>query len=123
MSERVFKGRIQHISEVKTGITKTGDNWKKVEFLVEEETSSQYKETVVFTIFGSGDKVSKVDNFLNYNKLGDLVEVKYSFKGREYNGNLFNTIEAWYIGGQGKPQTVSDNAVPDFDEDDDLPFW
>ncbi len=54
-----FKGKIIHMSEVKEGRTKNGDDWAARDIVVEEE-SGQYPQKAVFNFFKSGEWVSHV---------------------------------------------------------------
>ena len=67
---------------------------------------------------------------------GDVVNVKFDLRGREYNGNYYVDLNAWRIERDGQGTTASapapqvDSAplpdvepmVVDADGDDDLPF-
>ena len=65
-----FNGKITNILEV----IEVGAN-KKVEFVV-TEIEVQYPQAVKFGIFGT----DKVDKFIQYNKVDQIVEVLFNFK-------------------------------------------
>lgn len=114
MSELKVTGTITSISDVQTGTSKTtGNEWAKLEFAI--ETEGEYPKTVAFTVFGA----EKVDKFIQYNSVGDKVEVSFDPQSREYQGRYYTDLNAWKVWGlKGQQQ-----AVPVEDEDeDDLPF-
>jgi len=66
----------------------------------------------------------KCDLVANLNK-GDVVEVSYNLRGREWNSpegvtKYFNTVEAWSISLSSQP--VQTTPTPANEDDDDLPF-
>jgi hypothetical protein len=82
-----FNGKITNILEV----IEVGAN-KKVEFVV-TEIEVQYPQAVKFGIFGT----DKVDKFLQYNKVDQIVEVLFNFKTNDYQGKYFTSIDAWRV--------------------------
>jgi hypothetical protein len=117
--------QIVHIGELKQ-VTPT---YKKVEFVVKIE--SQYPQEVVFETSGE-----KADKFLQYNKVGNFVDIDFNLRGRSYlkdggpesSIRWFNSLDAWKI---FKSETQTDSAVEAYEakqtpqqeeEADDLPF-
>jgi hypothetical protein len=86
-NEMKFVGKITNILEV----VEVGAN-KKVEFVV-TEIEVQYPQSVKFGIFGT----DKVDKFIQYNKVDQIVEVLFNFKTNEYQGKYFTSIDAWRV--------------------------
>jgi hypothetical protein len=86
-NEMKFVGKITNILEV----IEVGAN-KKVEFVV-TETEVQYPQAVKFGIFGT----EKVDKFIQYNKVDQIVEVLFNFKTNDYQGKYFTSIDAWRV--------------------------
>ena len=116
-----IQGEIIFISEIKTGQTKKGDDYKAIEYVV-KETTGQYPQSLVLSMFNMAEKMDYVDNFKKYNKIGDNIKVQYSTEASEYNGNYF---------GKNKPFKVeritSSEAKPTSKKQpepigDDLPF-
>lgn len=99
MSEKTnqlkFSGTVQNIFEVKSGITASGDAWKAVEFLVTETT--EHPQSAIFKMFAVGEKLDKLENFLKYTNIGDDVDVSFNIKSKEYNGNFYNSLDAWSV--------------------------
>ena len=55
------------------------------------ERESKYENVLKFTLLKNA--VSKLDQF----KVGDVVEVSFDVKGREYNGKVYIDLNAWKI--------------------------
>ena len=85
------KGIITLIKEVASGKSKADKEWKKVEFLL--KTDSEYNNEYCFQIFGE----EKVDKFIQYNKVDDLVDVKFNVQTSEWKGRHFTTLDAWSV--------------------------
>ena len=106
-----------------TGEVLVGENYSKLNFTISDENEN-YPQIIEFEIFGK----DKVDNFVKWIKDGDLVDVKFSLRGREYTDKktgeirTFNTLSAYSV---YKAQTSGEEAVTpanDTEVDDDLPF-
>ena len=85
----IIKGKIVHILNPESGVSRAGNEWKKQEFVI--ETEEQFPRKVCFTLFN--DKTSLVDELAN----GQEVEVSFNIESREYNGKWFHNINAWKI--------------------------
>lgn len=119
MNDLKFQGEIKKIFEKQSGTSNSGKEWSSVEFLV-KETSGQYPQSAKFRI--SRDSV--IDNFLQYNKVGDIVEVSFNLLTNEYEGNYYNSLSAWKIwklSGTTDSSQTEEAFTPD-DDEDDLPF-
>lgn len=91
-----FTGRVTRIDEVEEGISKNGNAWQKQTFKVSEE-EGDYPADVYFTLFGK-----KVDDIDLDSVMGEMVEVSFNLKGREYtskDGRVFqnNEVTAWRV--------------------------
>lgn len=109
--ELVIKGTIKKIGEVQT----ISDKFKKVEFVI--ETSDQYPKLVSFQVTND-----KIDNFLKFNKVGNLVEVKFNVESKEFNGKYFTNLTAWRVQNESAQQSDVKQATTNEVEEDDLPF-
>ncbi len=88
---------------------------KKVTFVVEEpgEMEDYKRNSMAMDILG--DKTEMIKEY----KEGDMVTVSINFKHSEYNGKLYNRINAWRIeraDGESAPAPAADSGG------DDLPF-
>ena len=104
-------GKVIAVLEPRGGVSKTGNEWKVQEYVI--ETHDQYPKKMCFDVFGA----DKMD-------------------AREWNGRWLNSIRAWKVervGAQGPvapdapfpPMNAAPAAPVDFaatDEKDDLPF-
>jgi len=112
MNQFKFTGEITKVFDVAQGVSKAGNAWKRVDFVVSEVTGD-FPQSSKFTLFGE----EKVDNFMKYNKVGDTVDVSFNLKSREHEGNVYNSLDAW------KVFKSTENLTSAMDtEDDDLPF-
>ena len=83
------------------------------------KTRSDYPEYITFQLHKRG-KVDNINLLKNF-KEGDIVEVSYNIKGREYNGKYFNTLEAWRVASYFD-QVSNGDQNPDRDLKEELPF-
>jgi hypothetical protein len=121
MNELKFTGILTHILPVQQGTSKAGKDWKKLQFIVEEE-KNQYPQKMVFTMMDA----DKIDDFLKFKKVGATVEVSFNFDAREYQGKWYGDVKAWNVFSTSKKETSKEerisNAVTIEKNDDDLPF-
>jgi hypothetical protein len=116
MSELKVKIQIDNILEVESGESTNGE-WSKVSF-IGQEVDNEYPKNIGFEIFGQ----DKVDKFLQYNKVGDEVEVSFNLQSREYNGKIYTTAQAWKVWNLQTSASAAPAPVADEDNGDDLPF-
>ncbi len=109
-----INGTITAIDE-KSGQTKDGNEWRKVVFAVTNNDGYEGRENV-YAFSKMGD--DHVDNFIKYNKVGDLVDVQFSISSRAYNGNYYTDLRAFRVDKveAAKPQKATPQPK------DDLPF-
>jgi len=106
-------GKIENILETQTGTSKAGKEWKKTSFVV--KTDDEYNNLYCFEIFGD----EKVNNFLQYNSKGDVVDVDFNVKTNEWKGKYFTSLDAWKIFKADNSKQKEEVAV---EEEGDLPF-
>ena len=118
-----LKGEIKVIGDTQN-IT---DSFKKREFVV-LDASGQYPQTIMFQAVQ--DRVDMLDQV----KVGDMVEVVFFLRGREWINpegvaKYFNSLDAWKVNKTANDGTAAgspasaDNAETFVAEgDDDLPF-
>jgi single-strand DNA-binding protein len=87
------------------------------------ETKDKYPQLIEFQLINNNTLI--IDPF----KAGDDVDVFFNLNGREYNGRVYNSLQAWKIEGESKPNTyeqgIQENApqtTTETKEDGDLPF-
>ena len=112
------EGKIQLINETQ----EFSGGFKKREIVI--MTDEAYPQTVKLEFHK--ELVTKLDDF----KVGDFVNIRFSIRGNEYNGNYYNNLIGFAIAQSqnGTPapvvKTVGDAEFPliEGDENDDLPF-
>lgn len=80
-------GQIAYIGEIE-------NKGKEKEFLVREmvvKTQEQYPQPIKFQM--TQDKCNIVEGY----ELGDLITVHFDIRGNEWNGRIFNNLNAWKI--------------------------
>jgi hypothetical protein len=109
---------IQKLPEV-GGNSKTGNAWKKQEFIL--ETEGQYPKKVCFSLWGD-----KIDQFGVTE--GEQVTISIDVESREYNGRWYTEVKAYRVDRAGGASAPRASAMPDVDtfysegEEDKLPF-
>ena len=69
-----------------SGTSKSGNAWRKREYVL--ETQETYPKKVFFNFFG--DRVTQYP--LN---VGDVVKISFDINSREFNGRWYTDISAW----------------------------
>ena len=119
-------GKIIAVLPDRGGISKTGNEWKMQEYVI--ETHEKFPRKVCFNVFGA-DKIAQFNI-----QAGEELTVSFDINAREYNGRWFNDIRAWKVERGAAPAGFPGDIpaidapkakVEDFaaaDEADDLPF-
>lgn len=79
---------IQIMPMVSGQSARTGNTWRKQEFLL--ETTAQYPKKIFMSLMGE-----KIDQFPL--KEGERVRVSVDLESREYNGRWYSDIRAWRV--------------------------
>jgi hypothetical protein len=117
------KGKLVMILNLESGVSRSGNSWKKQEFIL--ETQDQFPKKVCFTLFN--DKVSLLSGFA----AGEDLEVSFDVESREFNNKWYHNINAWKIEKVGQisaaeiPPPFSSGDIPpenNTEDPDDLPF-
>lgn len=100
-----------------SGQGKSGNAWKKQEFII--ETPGQYPKKVCLSLWGE-----KVDE--NRVTIGEKITASINLESREYNNRWYTEARVWKISKQNSgsgevPPPASDNFIPE-SSTDDLPF-
>lgn len=120
-----IKGKIIVALPEMSGVSRSGNNWKKREYVL--ETQETYPKKVHFDFFGD-----RADQYPL--SVGDEITLSFDIESREYNGRWFTSIRGWKAekAAQQAP-AAAPYGVPDappvapFDggsagSDEDLPF-
>lgn len=129
-----FTGKIIAVLPPRGGISKSGNEWKVQEYVIEDH--GQYPRKMCFDVFGA----EKIEQF--HIQEGEELTVSFDVDAREYQGRWYNSIRAWKVDRvaaqtvQPQPTSAAQPAapapapapapaVPDFSNSnatDDLPF-
>ncbi len=107
-----FIGKIIEIKPREFGMSQSGKEWSRQDFVVEEVTEMPYKQSCCFRVFG--DKVNLADYVV-----GSVVKINYDLRAREYNGRWYTDITAYAV---SAAQGVQAAPTPKQEQDNDLPF-
>ena len=114
-----LKGTIQRILPMQSGTSKAGNEWQKVEFVV-EEVNAPHPDIVCISAMND-----HVQELLGFNA-GDIVEVEFSCRCNDYNNRVYNSISLFKITKDGISAPVQPQQQPiplqEKEQGDDLPF-
>lgn len=120
----MVKGKLVKILNLESGVAKSGNPWKKQEFVI--ETMDQFPRKICFTLFN--DKVALLNGVEGE---GTVLEVSFDIESREFNNKWYHNLNAWKIdkevsAGSGAtiPVFGADDIPPEplDPQPDDLPF-
>ena len=81
-----IKGKIIVALPEQTGVSRSGNNWKKREYVL--ETQETYPRKVHFDFFGD-----RADQYPL--SVGDDITLSFDIESREYNGRWYTSIRGW----------------------------
>ena len=108
MSNFKINGMVTAVSPVKSGTSKKGE-WKNCTITV-KENEDKYPNEVSVSYMKSGENIK----YFKVPSVGDIVDVEFTIRQREYNGKNYNDISVWNITNH-TPQTV--NSIVDSSDD------
>lgn len=82
-----IKGTIIYASNEISGVSQSGNNWKKREYVL-ENTDGQYPRKVAFTCFG--DNADRIQL-----KVGDQVDMFFDIDSRQYKERWYTDIRCY----------------------------
>ena len=82
-------GKLIQKLPVKSGVSSSGNNWSKAEFVI--ETIEQYPRKVCANLWG--ERARALDQFQE----GALITVSFDLESREFNGNWYTDVKAWKV--------------------------
>ncbi len=121
-----FTGKIIAVLPERGGISKSGNEWKTQEYVIENH--DQYPRKMCFNVFGA-DKIAQFNI-----QLGEELTVFFDIDCRQWNDRWFNDLRAWKVERQSvaaqpaatQVEAPMPNTPPvDFsagNANDDLPF-
>ena len=102
-----ISGKIIAVLPATGGISRTGNEWKKQEYVL--ETHEQFAKKVCFQLFGS-DRIEQAAI-----KQGEELTVSFDIESREYNGKWFTNINAWKVDRAAGSMPDAPGAAPSAD--------
>lgn len=103
------KGKVFKVLEVQSGVSKSGNEWKKGGFIV--ETEGQYPKKIMLTTWGA--QVEQAEKLQE----GQEVVASIDIESREWNDKWFTDVKAWKIDtSQAAPSQAPQNEDPFVDD-------
>ena len=101
-----FTGKIIAILQPRGGVSKTGNEWKSQEYVIENH--DQYPRKMCFDVFGA-DKIEQFNI-----QMGEELTVSFDVDARQWQDRWFNSIRAWKVErvGAGAPMTPGAPVPP-----------
>ncbi|TAG02412.1 MAG: DUF3127 domain-containing protein [Cytophagia bacterium] len=84
-----IEGRLIKILPEESGTGKTGNSWRKQNFVI--ETQDQFPKKVCMQMWG--DKITQLQN----TSIDTLVKVSFDVESREYMEKWYTDVKAWKI--------------------------
>ena len=84
-----FTGKIIAILQPRGGVSKSGNEWKAQEYVIEDH--GQYPRKMCFDVFGA-DKIEQFNI-----QMGEELTVSFDIDARQWQDRWFNSIRAWKI--------------------------
>ncbi len=120
-----FTGKIIAILQPRSGVSKSGNEWKSQEYVIEDY--GQYPRKMCFDVFGA-DKIQQFNI-----QLGEELIVSFDIDARQWQDRWFNSIRAWKVERVTNSAQVPNTPAPaptptdtpdllSGDTKDDLPF-
>jgi len=120
MAQFSVSGKIFKIKEKESGVAQSGNQWQKIEFVI--DTIEQYPKKMCFALFNDNcDLISDIN-------VGDEVLVQFWIESREFNDRWFNNMNASGLSPVNQPKQEQEEIITEqqqHSEDettDDLPF-
>jgi hypothetical protein len=98
-------GKVHKVLEIQTGQSKSGQQWRKQEFVI--EVPGSFPTKVCFVLWG--DKISQFSL-----QEGEDVSVSFDLESRENSGKWYTSAKAWKV---TKKQASETQAPPLNDSD------
>jgi hypothetical protein len=123
MSELKVIGTITTISAIEDA-----GAGKKLTFKL--DVGDSYNDNLQFEMYKGADHVSHLDSFIKFNKVGDLVDVEFKLKSKEWTNpttkieKTFTSLSCWRVEKVGEAVAVGNEPFPETapDTGDALPF-
>ena len=81
-----IRGKIIKKFEMQSGVSKSGSEWFKQEYVL--ETNEQYPKKVFFDFWGEKAKTYQINE-------GETIILSFDVESREFNGRWYTTVRGW----------------------------
>lgn len=117
------------VSDVRTGTSKTGNDWMAMDAVFEIPAEGEYKQRIVCSVM----KRDFIDT-IQKNGLGSKYNICFDFDAREHNGKWYGSNRLWSLTAvsnvevkqveqpQPQPQPKQGDVFNQQGTEDDLPF-
>jgi len=111
------KGTITAIGEKKT----VKDGAVVLNYVVND--NQMYPTEYNFDMYKKAEDAKFIDQFLEFNKVGDEVEVEFTIRSREYQGRIYNSLSHWRCDKATTEASRGGSDAPNTEQEEDLlPF-
>lgn len=86
-----------------SGISRSGNNWKKREYVL--ETIDSRPQRIFFDLFGD-----RADQFPL--EVGQMIRLSFDINCHEYNGRWFTNISGWRVDYLNENESAASGATP-----------
>lgn len=98
-----IKGTIIYALPEVSGVSKSGNAWKKKEYVL-ENNEGQFPRRVAFTCFGDNADKIKLE-------VGQVATIYFDLESREWNGKWFTDVRCWRADVEGAPAAAASPAA------------
>ena len=81
-----IRGKIIKKFDMQSGISKSGSEWVKQEYVL--ETNEQYPKKIFFDFWGEKAKTYQINE-------GETIILSFDVESREFNGRWYTTVRGW----------------------------
>lgn len=99
-----FIGKLKSKSEIKSGVSQAGREWKKISFVVMEKGNNKGNPVEFSTL--NSDAVM----FISDTALDTEIQVSFGVDGREYNGKYYVNLTAYGVETYRQQEIVHNGA-------------
>tara|TARA_R110002051_G_scaffold74337_1_gene135306 strand:+ start:415 stop:771 length:357 start_codon:yes stop_codon:yes gene_type:complete len=86
----------------------------------EQGGNNSWVTPLSFNMYKKSEYVEHIDNFIKFNKVGDIVNVEFNLKGRKSDdGRVWNSLGHWRC---EKVEIEQSETVEEVEDSQDLPF-
>lgn len=91
MENLKVRGTISEITEIKT----LENGASVLDYVVDVTSANGYVTRMKFGMYKKAEYTEHINNFVKFNKVGDVVDVEFTIRGQEYNGKVYNSLNHW----------------------------